>query len=108
MKKIFLLGLILGCLTLAHAQNPPESVAAPPIDRDNLQIRPNSRDYMMVLKGNDHQRILQNRKNAVMLRRQAILNRHMAMERRRALMQKKMIRQQQVRQRMIRQRGTHR
>jgi len=108
MNKVYILGLLLLAPFLAHTQDPPVTATTPPIDRNNLQIRPNSRDYLMVLKGNDHQRVLQNRKKALLLRRQAIVNRRMAMDRRRELVQKKMFRQQQVRQRMIRQRGTHR
>jgi hypothetical protein len=108
MKKILLLGLLLGGLSIAHAQNPPATSPPAQIDRNNLQIRPNSRDYMIVRKGNDHQRLLQNRKNALMMRRLAIMNRRQAMDRRRDMLQKKMMRQQQVRQRLIHQRGTHR
>ena len=108
MKKILLLGLFLGSLSIAHAQNPPAASPPEQIDRNNLMIRPNSRDYMMVRKGNDRQRIIQNRKNALMMRRLAIMNRRHAMDRRRELLQQKMMRQQQVRQRLIHQRGTHR
>jgi hypothetical protein len=78
------------------------------IDRNNLVIRQNSRDYAIVRKGNNHQRMLQIRAEVMRRQRQAILNRKMAMERRRRIIQQRMIRQQQIRQRMIRQRNPNR
>jgi hypothetical protein len=109
MKKLLLLG-ILACSSILTmlGQDQPQSTVKSPINRDNLTLRPNSRDYTIVRKGNNHQRVIQLRTQAMMRNRQALLNRKMAMERRRSAMQQKMIRQQQIRQRMIRQRRMHR
>ena len=90
------------------AQDQPATQPSGQIDRDNLVLRPNSRDYTIVRKGNNHQRVVQMRSQALIRHRQAMINRKMAMERRKSAMRNKMIKQQQIRQRMIRQRGMHR
>jgi hypothetical protein len=108
MKKVLVFFLLLFSLTLVYGQNQQPPAAKTVIDRNNLKIRPNSRDYTMVRKGNNHQRILQLHTHAMMLRKQAILNRKQAMDRRREYLQTRMIKQQQNRQRMIRHQSIHR
>src|SRR3990172_3136546 len=108
MKKFLLLGMLWVPLVGLHAQEPALEKEGPVISRENLVIRPNSRDYTIVRKGNQHQRVLQARSQAMMRHRQAMLNRKMSMERRRMYYQQRMVRQQQIRQRMIKQRGMHR
>ena len=109
MKRMLLIGLMALTGNLAViAQDQPATQGAGQIDRDNLVLRPNSRDYTIVRKGNNHQRVIQIRSQALTRHRQAMINRKMAMERRRSTMRNKMIKQQQIRQRMIRQRGMHR
>ena len=106
MKKILLTGLFLIAVMMVYGQD--QSTPTPQnnvIDRNNLVLRPNSRDYAIVRKGNNHQRMLQVRTEVMMRQRQAIINRRMAMERRRQIIQQRMIRQQQIRQRLIRQKG---
>jgi hypothetical protein len=104
MKKLFLIVVFFLSITFANGQNDPQLPVKSDINRDNLIIRPNSRDYMIVRKGNNHQRLFQIRTQAMVKYRQAMLNREMAMEHRRIDLQQHMIRQQQIRQRMIRQR----
>jgi len=109
MKRMLLFGLMALTGNLAVlAQDQPATQGTGQIDRDNLVLRPNSRDYTIVRKGNNHQRVIQMRSQALTRHRQAMINRKMAMERRRSAMRNKMIKQQQIRQRMIRQRGMHR
>jgi len=109
MRKFLLFGLLLCSATiLSMAQEQPQLSGKSPINRDNLTLRPNSRDYTIVQKGNNHQRIIQMRTQAMVRHKQAMLNRKMSMERRRVILQQKMMKQQQIRQRMIRQRGMHR
>jgi len=108
MKKFFLLLMCFLSITIAYGQNDPQLPGKSDINRDNLVIRPNSRDYTIVRKGNNHQRILQIRTQAMVRYRQAMLNRKTAMAHRRIHLQQRMIRQQQIKQRMIRQRGMHR
>jgi hypothetical protein len=108
MKKIILLGIALFFAGIVYSQDQPPAKEPSGIDRNNLAIRPNSRDYTIVRKGNNHQRLLQLRTQAMIRHRQAMLNRKMAMERRRMFIQQRMIRQQQIRQRMIQQRNMHR
>jgi hypothetical protein len=107
MKKLFILGFSL-CFPLfySHAQNIPEEDKKD-ITRENLTLRPNSRDYNIVRKGNNHQRLVQFRSQAMMRNKQALLNRQIAMERRRQHLQQQMMRKQNLRQRMIRERGKH-
>jgi hypothetical protein len=108
MKKVLLLGTFLFSFILVYCQNLKPTSAESKIDRNNLQIRPNSRDYAMVSKGNEHQRMLRLRTHDMMLHKQALLNRKQAMDRRRQNMQQRMLRQQQNRQRLIHQRSIHR
>lgn len=108
MKILLLFGLFLFSTVVATGQNPPASPEQIRIDRHNLQIRPNSRDYTMVRRGNEHQRLLMFRIHDKMIRRQALLNRKQAMDRQREMMQHRMIRQQLNRQRMVHQRNIHR
>ena len=104
MKKILFIYLFLFTLILVNGQDPIPQVQNRQLDRSKLVIRPNSRDYAIIRKGNNHQRMLQIRTEIMIRQRQAILNRKMAMERRRQVIQRRIIRQQQIRQRMIRQR----
>ena len=108
MKKLLLFGLFVCSPVLMLAQQSTTPQTPSGIDKNNLTIRPNSREYTIVRKGNSHQQILQMRKQAMMKNRQATLNRKMAMERRRQYMQQQMIRQQQIRQRLIKQHGVTR
>ncbi len=108
MKRFYLLILFFLAVDLIYGQNQPPVSNQVAIDRNNLQIRPNSRDYAMVRKGNNHQRMLQLRRHELMIHKQAMLNRKWAMDKRRKYTQQKMLRQQQNRQRMVHQRGTHR
>jgi hypothetical protein len=109
MKKYLLLGLLSWfSILILHGQEQPKSVATAPISLDNLTLRPNSRDYAIIRKGNNHQRIIQLRTQAMIRHSQAMQNRKMSMEHRKTALQRQMIRQQQVRQRMIHQRGMHR
>jgi hypothetical protein len=108
MKKYLLLGVLVCLSSMAlQGQDQPPSSPATPVGPDHFTLRPNSRDYAIVRKGNNHQRIIQLRTQAMIRNRQAMLNRKMAMERKRTSMQRQMIRQQQIRQRMIRQHGMH-
>jgi hypothetical protein len=108
MKIVLILGFFLFSVTMVNGQNQKPSSAKSKLDRYDVLIRPNSRDYTMVRKGNEHQRMLRLRTHDIMLRRQALLNRKQAMDRRREMMQQRMMRQQQNRQRMIHQRNIHR
>jgi len=108
MKFVLALGLFLFSITQAYGQAQTPGPARSVPDRNNLMIRPNSRDYAMVRKGNDHQRLMKLRTQDMMLRKQALMNRKQAMDRRREMMRQRMIRQQQIRQRLIHQRNIHR
>jgi len=108
MKKFYLASLFFISAFVIYGQDKSATSNQVTIDRNNLHIRPNSRDYAMVRKGNNHQRMLQIRRHELMLQKQAIQNRKWAMENRRKNMQQRMIRQQQNRQRLIHQRGMHR
>lgn len=109
MKKVLIAG-VLTCsgLFTVIGQDKPQTTGSAPVRHENLTLRPNSRDYVIVRKGNNHQRIVQLRPRAFIRNRQALLNRKMAMERRRAIIRQRMIRQQQIRQRMVHQRSMHR
>jgi hypothetical protein len=109
MKKFLLFGLLV-CLSILPmlGQEKSQTRGSERINRDNLVLRPNSRDYTIIRKGNNHQRIIQLRTQTMIRNRQALLNRKMAMDHRRAIQRQKMIKQQQIKQRMIRQRGMHR
>jgi len=108
MKKYLLAGILAFSSILATmGQEQPQSPVNKGIDRENLALRPNSRDYTIVRKGNNHQRIIQMRSQAMIRHRQAMLNRKMTMERHRSGMQQRMIKQQHIRQRMVRQQGMH-
>ena len=108
MKRFLFFGFFVCSHLLLQGQNQQGTQAPSGISRNNLAIRPNSRDYTIVRKGNNHQQMLQMRTQAMMLNRQAMLNRKLAMERRRQYMQQQMFRQQQMRQRLIRQRAAKR
>jgi hypothetical protein len=103
MKKLLLLGLVI-CLPLWVTGQDNRNQA---ISRENLVLRPNSRDYNMVSKGNNHQRVVQMRAQAMIRYKQATINRKMAMEKRRTLMQQQLLRKQNVHQRLV-QRKRHR
>jgi len=108
MKRLLFFGFFVCSSLLLLGQNQQGAEVPSGINRNNLTIRPNSRDYTIVRKGNNHQQMLQMRSQAMMMNRQAMLNRKMAMERRRQYMQQQMFRQQQMRQRLIRQRSAKR
>lgn len=109
MKKILLLGILVVLSPLiALSQDQSRTGQTAPALPERIPLRPNSRDYTIIRKGNNHQRIVQMRNKTMIRNRQAMLNRKMAMEHRREITQQRMFRQQQIRQRMIRQRGMHR
>ena len=109
MKKFLMLGILVGLSPLIlNGQDQPQAGQTAPVMQERIPLRPNSRDYTIIRKGNNHQRIIQMRNKAMIRNRQAMLNRKMAMEHRREIMQQRMFKQQQIRQRMIRQRGMHR
>lgn len=108
MKKIYLICLFVLGHIIVYGQDPAPPAPNRQPDRSRLVIRPNSRDYAIVRKGNNHQRMLQIRTEIMIRQKQAIINRKMAMERRRQIIQRRIIRQQQIRQRMIRQRKSRR
>lgn len=105
MRKVFIIIAFSLAFSAVRAQEAPAVPQTPAIDRNHLVIRQNSRDYAIVRKGNNHQRMLQIRMEVMIRQRQAIINRRMAMDRRRQIIQQRMIRQQLIRQRMIRQRN---
>jgi hypothetical protein len=105
MRTLFFIVALTLATGAIQAQETPSDPQPPAIDRNNLVIRQNSRDYAIVRRGNNHQRMMQIRTEVMIRHRQAIINRRIAMDRRRRLIQQRMIRQQQIRQRMIRQRG---
>jgi hypothetical protein len=106
MKKYILLGLLSWfSFLILHGQEQPKPPSKMPISSENFTLRPNSRDYAIIRKGNNHQRMIQVRSQAMMRHRQALQNRKMSMEHRKTALQRQMIRQQQVRQRMVHQRG---
>ena len=108
MRKFLLFGLLVcSPVCVAVAQEQTGSVNSGQVNPHNMKLRPNSRDYSFVRKGNNHQRIVQVRREAMIRQRQATLNRKMAMDHQRKAMQQRMIRQQQIKQRMIRQREMH-
>lgn len=109
MRKIVILVFLL-CIPVVKSvgQERLQPSGESRINRDNLVLRPNSRDYTIVRKGNNHLTMVQMRTRALIRSKQAILNRQMAMERHRTSMQQQMIRQHNIRQRMVRQRGMHR
>jgi hypothetical protein len=107
MKKLILLLFILTTPVIYSAGQEP-SGGPQVVDRGNLKLRPNSRDYNIVRSGNNHQRVIQMRSQAMMRNKQALMNRKMAMERRHMLIRKQMMRQQNIHQRMVNQRGRHR
>jgi hypothetical protein len=108
MKKLLLAGfLACTCLIPLTAQDKPQPQKSKPIERTNMTLRPNSRDYTILRKDNNHQRMIQMRSQALVRHRQATLNRQMALEKHRSYMRHKTIRQQQIKQRMIRQRSVH-
>lgn len=109
MKKFLLLGiLVVSSPLIILGQDQPKARQTAQVMQERIPLRPNSRDYTIIRKGNDHQRIIQMRNKAMIRNRQAMLNRKIAMERRREITQQRMFRQQQIRQRMIHQRGMHR
>ncbi len=110
MKNLLLIGLLAFAVQFPVASQNLQVTngTAQRISRDNLAIRPNSREYNIIRKGNNHQRVIQMRAQAMLRHKQAMLNRKVAMDRRRVVQQQKLMKQQQIRQRMIRQRDMHR
>ncbi len=105
MKRLILICLSWIAFLTVYGQEQTSVQQHAAIERDNLVIRQNSRDYAIVRKGNNHQRMLQIRSQVMLRQKQAIMNRNMAMDRRRQIIQRRMLRQQQIRQRMIRRRN---
>jgi hypothetical protein len=103
MKKALLSVFILCYFLALNAQVSPAPEKQP--DIKSMVIRPNSRDYAIVRRDNNHQRILQIRREIMIQKRQAIINRQILMERRRQINRERLLRQQQIRQRMIRRRN---
>lgn len=105
MKKLIMIFLLWIVFFTVYGQEQTPIQQHSAIERDNLVIRQNSRDYAIVRKGNSHQRMLQIRSQVMSQQKQAIMNRNMAMDRRRQIIQRRLLRQQQIRQRMIRRRN---
>ncbi|HLO58311.1 MAG TPA: hypothetical protein VK179_06190 [Bacteroidales bacterium] len=101
MKKLLLIGFVICLPFMAKAQ---DVTVGKTVTRENLTLRPNSRDYNIVNKGNNHQRVIILRSQAMIRNRQALMNRKMAMERRRLIIQQQLMRQQNVHQRMVQRR----
>ncbi len=104
MKKLFFIAA--GCFLagLLYCQEPQVSPKDQAIGKNNLELRPNSRDYAVVRSDNDHRHIIRARKMATMRQRQALMNRKIMMRRRQQIMNQRMIRQQRIRQQMIQRR----
>lgn len=105
MKKLIMIFLLWIAFFTVYGQEQTPIQQHSAIERDNLVIRQNSRDYAIVRKGNSHQRMLQIRSQVMSQQKQAIMNRNMAMDRRMQIIQRRLLRQQQIRQRMIRRRN---
>jgi hypothetical protein len=103
MKKKVLLstGLLFFTILISQGQ---EASPISHITKSNITIRPNSRDYNMVRRGNNNQRMIQIRRKAMMKYRKATANRKLAIRRKRNLMIYKMIRNRKLHQQMMQQR----
>ncbi len=73
-------------------------------DKFTLEPRPNSREYAVVLKGNDHERVLLMRKMSMLRYRQGAMNRKLLMQRRRQMINRQMIRQRRIHQQIMQRR----
>ena len=104
MKKLIIIATGLFLVGLIYGQEPQTSPPVRVIDKNKLELRPNSRDYAIIRRDNDHRHIIRARKMAVIRQRQAIMNRRLLMRRRQQIMNQRMMRQQRIRQQMIRRR----
>lgn len=104
MKKLFVIATGIFLAGLIYGQEPQTSPPVRVIDKNKLELRPNSRDYAIIRSDNDHRHIIRARKMANIRQRQAIMNRRLMMRRRQQIMNQRMIRQQRIRQQMIRRR----
>ena len=104
MKKLFIIAAGILLTGLLYSQEPEKSSQVDIIDKNKLELRPNSRDYAVIRCDNKHRQIIQARRMATMRHRQAVMNRSLMMRRRQQMMQQRLIRQQRIRQRMIQRR----
>lgn len=104
MKKLFIITAGILLAGLIYGQEPQESSQVNVIDKNKLELRPNSRDYAVIRCDNNHRQIIQARRMARMRYRQAVMNRRLMMRRRQQMMQQRLIRQQRIRQRLIQRR----
>ncbi len=104
MKKLFVIATGIFITGLIYGQEPQESSQVDVIDKNMLELRPNSRDYAVIRCDNNHRHIIQARRIATIRHRQAVMNRRLMMRRRQQLMQQRLIRQQRIRQRLIQRR----
>lgn len=104
MNKLFLIATGVFLAGLIYGQEPQTSPPVGIIDKNNLELRPISREYTIIRSDNDHRHIIRARKMATMRQRQAIMNRRFMMRRRQQIMNQRMIRRQRIRQQMIRRR----
>jgi hypothetical protein len=89
---------------LIYGQEPQISPQVKVIDKNKLVLRPNSRDYAVVRRDNNHRHIVHARRMTVIRNRQAIMNRRLMMRRRQQIMNQRMIRMRRIRQQMIQRR----
>jgi hypothetical protein len=102
MKRLILICAGLTGFSILFSQEP--SVAAiSKMNNAEITLRPNSRDYAITRIGNNYQRIIQIRSQAMTRYKKAMMNRKTAIQRRRNIMNIKMNRQRRLQQHMIRQ-----
>ncbi len=74
------------------------------VDKKNIAIRPNSRDYSMIRLGNNDQRMIQIRHQAMIRHKKAMNNRKQVMQRKRELIMVRSARQRRMQQQRLEQR----
>ena len=104
MKRIILICAGLTVFAFLYSQEQLTSTINK-IDKSAITIRPNSRDYTIVRIGNNYQRTIQIRRQAMLRYKRATNNRKIAIQRRRNMMISKMARQRRLKQRIIHQRA---
>lgn len=104
MKKLIIIATGLFLVGLVYGQEPQISPPVKVIDKNRLVLRPNSRDYAVLRRDNNHKHIIRARRMAAIRHRQAIMNRRLMMRRRQQIMNQRMIRMRRIRQQMIRRR----
>jgi hypothetical protein len=104
MKKFIIIATGLFLSGLVYGQEPRISPPVKIVDKNRLVLRPNSRDYAVVRRDNNHRHIIRARRMAVVRHKQAIMNRRLMMRRRQQIMNQRMIRMRRMRQNMIRRR----